>query len=119
MKLISYLEKKIDVGTVDIANGEYNIDISYKLQDSKRQKKINFKISTGATIPELSEMINKNDNNLSISANDDIYKNKKKLHQLFLEKDPEFYVIYDDTTRKYQVKVINVIEKVKRFFIKN
>lgn len=119
MKLISYLEKKIEVGSVDIANGEYNINISYKPNGSKSEKKISFKISTGATIPELSQAIHLKDDNLSISANDDIYKSKKKLHQLFLEEDPEFNVIYDDESKKYQVKVINVIQKIKKFFVKN
>ena len=117
MKLITYLEKKLEkvVGKVDIDNGEYNIKIKYT-PIGEKEKKISFTIATNANVQDLSEIINRKDSNLSISANDSSYKKNKKLYDIFLADDPEFNVFYDSESKTYRVRIINVIDKFKGFF---
>jgi hypothetical protein len=98
MKLFSYLEKAVNnIGVADIqSNDFYIIKIKYYDYDQKKEKKLEYKIAKDSTVPQLSQLINKEtDYKMTISSNESDYKSQTKLYDIFKEKYIELDVSYN------------------------
>lgn len=98
MNLFTYLEKEINnIGIADIqSNDFYIIKIKYYDYNDKEEKKLEYKISKDSTVPQLSQLINKEtDYKMTISSNETDYKKQTKLYDIFKEKYVELDVNYN------------------------
>lgn len=98
MKLISYLEKTAqNIASADIQSDvNFIVKIKYYDYDKKENKNIIIKTPKTYTVPQLSQLINKEtDYKMTISSNEKHYKGQTKLYDIFKEKYIEFDVNYN------------------------